>query len=365
MNKNKKIFIAMSGGIDSSVAAAILKKAGFNLIGVFMKFWSDPENNNSTKNWNRCCSTEAELKARKIAKILKIPFYIFNFEKEFKKKIVDYFLNEYKKGRTPNPCVICNKEIKFGLFFKKALALGADYIATGHYARLRQKNSKIELLKAKDKNKDQSYFLWKLNQKQLKHVLFPIGNYTKTQVKEMAKKFNLSEIMSDVKESMEICFVKTTVNNFLKKYLKTRPGKIIDSRGKIIGMHQGLHFFTIGQRKGIELAGNGPFYVLDKNIKKNELIVSNFINDKKSYNKKLVAQDINWISGNEPILPLKVKAQIRYRHKPVSAMIIKKLKNKNFEIIFTKPQRAITPGQSIVFYSYSGEKLLGGGIIIK
>jgi len=357
----------MSGGLDSSVAAALLKRAGFNVIGVFMKFWSEPEKNGLIGAWNRCCSPEAEARARKVAKILKIPFYVFNFEKEFKKRIVDYFLDGYKKGITPNPCVVCNKEIKFGLLLEKALALDADYIATGHYARtnLDWKNLtknppgekvKFRLFRGKDKNKDQSYFLWMLNQKQLKRILFPIGDYTREEVEKLAKKFKLPVLKA--KKSVEICFIQTMINDFLRKYLKEKPGDIVNTQGKILGEHEGLWFYTIGQRKGIKLP-QGPYYVLGKDFKKNLLIVTK--NERDLYKKELTAKNINWISGKIPKLPLKVQAKIRYRHQAATATITKILHSTFYILKFSRLQRAITPGQSVVFYK--GEELLGGGII--
>lgn len=354
----------MSGGIDSSVAAALLKRADFDVIGVFMKFWSGKIKGPK----ERCCSPEAENRARKVASILKIPFYVFNFEKEFKRKIVDYFLKEYKAGSTPNPCVVCNKEIKFGLLLAKALALGADYVASGHYARTNltqaflkrpttaNKIKEIKLLKAKDKNKDQSYFLWMLNQKQLKRILFPIGDYTKDKVRALAKKNKLPVL--NVPESQEVCFIQTTINDFLKKHLKGKPGKIVNEKGRAIGRHQGLHFFTIGQRKGIRLA-SGPYFVLSKDLKRNFLVVTK--NEKDLYKKELICKNVNWISGKEPRLPLKVKAKIRYHQKLASAVVTKTLDAKRYTLKFDRPQRAITPGQSVAFYKR--EEVLGGGII--
>ena len=353
--KNKKVIVAMSGGLDSSVAAAFLKRAGFIIVGVFMKFWSEPEKDGLVGVSNRCCSPEAEVRARKVAKILKIPFYVLNFEKEFKKRIVDYFLEENKLGLTPNPCVVCNKEIKFGLLLEKALFLDADYVATGHYARIKKDKTGIHLLRAKDKNKDQSYFLWMLNQKQLKRILFPIGDYTRKEVENLARKFKLPVLKA--RKSVEICFIQTTINDFLKRYLKPNPGKIVDTKGKIIGEHEGLWFYTIGQRKGIGLPG-GPFWVLNKNLKKNLLIITK--NEKDLLKKELICRNINWILGKKPKLPLKIKAKIRYRHQPSLATIYN-LKSNIYHLKFEKPQRAITPGQSVVFYK--GQELLGGGII--
>jgi len=363
----------MSGGIDSSVAAALLKKRGnpaftpfggqgFDVTGVFMKLYPGS-------------LRDSEKRARKVAKILGIPFYVLNFEKEFKRKVIDYFLEEYEKGRTPNPCVVCNKEIKFGLLLEKSLGLDADFIATGHYARTDLINSirskiamaeltrienstdkKVRLFRGRDKTKDQSYFLWQLTQKQLKHILFPIGNYTKKEVRNLAKKFKLPVL--DVSESQEICFIQTTINDFLSRFLKPKPGKIVDSKGKVIGEHQGLWFYTIGQRKGLGLAG-GPWYVLEKDLKRNILVVTK--NEKDLEENELIAENVNWISGKEPKLPLKVKAKIRYRSKFISATITKRLMSRVYCLKFIAPQRAITPGQSVVFYK--GEEILGGGII--
>jgi len=375
-NMRKKVVVAMSGGLDSSVAAALLKRAGsdelrsssrfanarvFDVIGVFMKFWSEPEKDGLVGASNRCCSPEAEVRARKVAKILKIPFYVLNFEKEFKKRIVDYFLKEHKGGKTPNPFVVCNKEIKFGLLLERALKLDADFVATGHYARKNELTTNnlqpttYKLLGAKDKNKDQSYFLWMLNQKQLKRILFPIGDYTRKEVENLARKFKLPVLKA--RKSVEICFIQTTINDFLKRYLKPNPGKIVDTKGKIIGEHEGLWFYTIGQRKGIGLPG-GPFWVLNKNLKKNLLIITK--NEKDLLKKELICRNINWILGKKPKLPLKIKAKIRYRHQPSLATIYN-LKSNIYHLKFEKPQRAITPGQSVVFYK--GQELLGGGII--
>jgi len=356
MDKNRrknaqKIIVAMSGGVDSSVAAALLKRAGFEVIGVFMKLVDVPR------------FREGKKVARKVAKNLKIPFLVLDLRKEFQKRIINEFLKEYRAGGTPNPCVVCNKEIKFGLLLEKALALNADYVATGHYARLQKKKDGIHLLKGKDKEKDQSYFLWQLNQKQLKHILFPVGDHTKAQVRKLAKKFKLPVLA--VPESMEICFIQTpslrslrSVNDFLARHIKQKSGKIVDTKGKILGYHQGLAFYTIGQRKGIRLSG-GPYYVVDKDFKKNLLIITKKEND--LFKKELIAKKVNWIFGKKPKLPLKIKAKIRYRHTAVSAIITKALNSKTYHLKFNRPQRAITPGQSVVFYQ--GQELLGGGII--
>ncbi len=343
---DKKVIVAMSGGIDSSVAAALLKEAGFypepgrrvDVIGVFMKL-------DELKS-----SKENERRARAVAKKLGVSFKVLDFRREFKEKVIKYFIKEYKLGRTPNPCVVCNKEIKFKLLFEELSTFKADYIATGHYARIKEGR----LLKGRDKNKDQSYFLWQLTPKLLNKVLFPVGGYTKKEVKQLAKNFDLPA--KDISESQEICFIKTTINDFLRKHLKPKPGKIINTEGKIIGEHQGLWFYTIGQRKGIELPAAKPFYVLEKDFKKNLLIVTQ--NEKDLYKKELFVKNTNWISDVK--FPLKVMAKIRYRHKTAPATITKQ-KDGKIKVVFSKPQRAITSGQSVVFYK--GQELLGGGII--
>jgi len=337
----EKVAIAMSGGVDSSVAAALLKRTGFEVIGVFMRFWPS--------------SSLAEKRARKVAKILKIPFHSLNMEKEFKKEIVDYFLSEYKKGKTPNPCTLCNREIKFGLLFKKIKALGADFLATGHYARIKQKGDEFHLLKGRDGSRDQSYFLWGLNQKQLKRTIFPIGNFKKTEVRTLAKKFKLP--LLSVPESREICFVKTTVKDFLKKYLKERPGEIRQEQGGVLGKHKGLWFYTIGQRKGINLAG-GPYYVFKKDPKKNILVITK--KESQLNKKELLARQINWVSGKKPKFPLKIRARIRYRQKESQALL-KGAGRGKVKVLFKKAQKAITPGQSIAFYR--DWELSGGGVI--
>lgn len=365
--ENLRVVVAMSGGVDSSVSAALLKEAGFDVIGVFMKFWAGDD---LAKEYNRCCSKESEKRARKVAAVLKIPFYVIDFKKEFKSKIVDSFLVDYKKGITPNPCVVCNKKIKFGLLLKKAKILGADFIATGHYARIKnlassknldscfarikKEDGLLVLIKAKDKEKDQSYFLWKLNQNQLKHILFPVGGYMKSEVRKIAKDFRL--LVSDAPESQEVCFIPRTTNAFLKKYLKIKPGKIISVKGKVLGEHQGLWFYTIGQRKGIKLP-KGPFYVAAKDKKRNLLIVSK--NKKDLYQKQAVLKEVSWISRKVPKL-LRIKAKIRYRQKLAKARIVK-IKNK-YVLIFDRPQKAITSGQSAVIYDKN--RVLGGGVIV-
>ncbi len=341
-----RILVLVSGGVDSAIAALILKQKGFQVAGAFMKLAENEK------------FKEAQKRAKKICKILKIPFFVFDLKKEFKKKIIDSFLKDLKKGITPNPCVRCNKEIKFGILLKKALKLNFDFVATGHYARVEKKERKFYLLRAKDKKRDQSYFLWKLGQKELKKILFPIGNLKREKVKLLFSK-NFPLPFWEMRKSVELCFVQKTLKDFLKKNLKEKKGKIIDKEGKVLGEHKGIWFYTIGQRKDLRLAG-GPYFVLDKDPKKNLLIVTK---DKKDLLKKtLVCKDVNWILGKEPKLPLKVKAKIRYKSS-LSLAVLEKISSNLYSLNFKKSQRAITPGQSVVFYK--GEKVLGGGIIFK
>lgn len=355
---HRSIVVAMSGGVDSSVAAALLKEQGYFVIGVFMKFWKEGRTIE-----NRCCSVESEKLARLVAKKIGIPFYVINAEKEFKKKVVDYFLKEYKKGNTPNPCVVCNKEIKFGFLINKALKMGADFVATGHYAKVKSQKLKVKnssqnlkvykLFKGQDKNKDQSYFLWQLNQKQLSRVLFPVGGLTKPEVRVLAKKLKLPTAQTP--ESQEVCFIQKTTNDFLKKYLKSNPGDIIDKSGKILGKHQGLWFYTIGQRRGLEIP-QGPYFAINKDKKNNILIVSKKEKDLES--KELFLNNVNWILPQK--LPLIADVKIRYKGNLAKAKVYK-IKNISVKIIFQKPQKAITPGQSAVFYK--DQELLGGGVV--
>jgi len=349
--KKLKIAVAMSGGVDSSVAAALLKKQGHEVAGFFLHFWHEPK---AGSQENKCCSAEALLDARQVAAKIGIPLYTLNFAKIFKKEVVDNFLAEYNCGRTPNPCVRCNKRVKLGNLIKQVKKLGFDYLATGHYVNL--KNGK--LYKAKDKTKDQSYFLYTFSQSELKSLLFPLGGYTKKEVRGLAKKFKL--LVAEKAESQEVCFITgKSHNEFLKKYLSLKPGKIKTLDNKIIGSHLGLPLYTIGQRKGIEIGGTGPYYAAKLDYKTNTLYVVNSPADKNLFKNKLTAKNVNWLVS-EPKLSFFCQAVIRYRHKPV-ACAIKKIKGHTYQVKFKKPQRAITPGQSVVFYK--GQEVLGGGII--
>ncbi len=365
--RKKKFIVALSGGVDSAVTAAILKKRGFKVTGVFLNLG----------NWG----SEARKKAQKIAKKMKIPLKIVDARKEFKKRVIDYFIAAYRKGLTPNPCVVCNKEMKFRLLFDLIRREKADAVATGHYALVkvrpfpsptfrRGSPQGRTLCEAKDKTKDQSYFLFRLTQKDLAKIIFPLGEYKKSEVKEIAKKMKLPVAEN---ESQDICFVADDdIRGFLSENIKLKSGNIIDESGKILGKHKGLPLYTLGQRKGIEIGppascqereafragGTGPYWVIGKNLRNNELIVTN--NLKKLLTKKFFVSGANWISG-QPKFPLRAKVQTRYRAEKFSAMI-KPEKPGNLVIETKKPLRAVTTGQSAVFYK-DGE-VLGGGIII-
>jgi len=352
-----KILCAISGGVDSAVMAALLQQEGNEIIGVHLKFWSEnfQAQNSSKQPENKCCSLEASEAARTVAEKLKIPFYVLNFREDFKQKVVDYFLKTYAQNKTPNPCAICNREIKFGKLLQKMKELDCEKLATGHYTRIRGG----KLLRGIDETKDQSYFLSRLTSEKLKNVLFPLGEMQKDKVKKLAQKFGFVEI-ENKKESQGTCFFAEKdphdflVRNLPKKILRSGNIRILD--GEIIGKHDGLPLYTIGQRRGVKLGGmDEPFYVAGFDLKKNELIVCK---DKKLFTKKLKAKNLSWL-GEIPKNGEKLLAQIRYRNEAAAAKIFFK---KTFsEVEFEKPQRAITPGQIVAFYH--GKTCLGSGEI--
>lgn len=355
-SRQKRVLVAMSGGVDSSVAAQLLKNQGYDVSGVFLHFWKDETAD--TKAENRCCSLESLLDAKAVAAKIGIPLYTFNFSEPFKKAVVDNFLSEYDSGRTPNPCVVCNRKIKIGRLLKQALALGFDYVATGHYLTIKKSGKNYQLLKAKDKKKDQSYFLYTFTPDELEHLLFPLGGYQKPQVRKLAEKFSFK--VAGKPESQDICFLSGDHNIFLKKYLTLKSGDIrILETGEKIGEHLGLPLYTIGQRRGL-VGGTGPYYVAKFDYKKNILYVVKSWNEAILYETGLVAKKVNWLSGRAPQRFFKCTAVIRYGHPAVPCLV--KPKNKtDYLVEFNKPQRAVTPGQSIVFYDKN--KVLGGGLI--
>ncbi|MFA5993738.1 MAG: tRNA 2-thiouridine(34) synthase MnmA [Parcubacteria group bacterium] len=360
-NKKKRVIVGMSSGVDSSVAAALLQQQGYEVVGVFMHFWKESVAESLAEN--KCCSLESLEDARRVCQILGIPLYTANAEKEFKREVVDYFLDEYAGGRTPNPCVACNEFIKFRVLLKKMLEMGGDFIASGHYSRIEKKvvgtEIKYHLFCGKDKDKDQSYFLYNFNQKQLAKILFPIGGYEKPAIRKIAQKLGLPVFDKD--DSQGLCFTPEKYpENFLRRNLKLKKGSIVNTDGKILGVHEGLPLYTIGQRRGINIGGNGPYYVVNKDLQSNSLVVTNNKEDAALFCNKMEVERVNWIVA-QPILPCQVWVKVRYRHPMVSA-IIKEGKNDTYEVEFMEPQQAISPGQSAVFYTEAGE-MLGGGRI--
>ncbi len=351
---NKKVFVGMSGGVDSSVAALRLKKKGYDVTGVFMRCY----------NIDGCAERDAE-DARRVAEHIGIPFYVFDFEEEYKKRVVAYMVEGYRAGLTPNPDVMCNREIKFGLFFKKAMALGADYVATGHYARVKKVGSEYTLFAGNDPNKDQSYFLWTLTQKELARTLFPVGDLLKSEVRAIAKKAGLPT--AEKKDSQGICFLgDVSLMDFLAKYLPHERGAVFNIEGEKIGEHEGAHFYTIGQRHiGVAVSTKGGatkrHYVVKKDVATNMVIVAEGAEHPALYRGKLVLTDMNFIRPVALSKPLMVFARVRYRQ-PLSPATLSR-DEKHYTLTFTERQKFVAPGQSAVFYTERGE-MLGGGVIV-
>lgn len=356
-----KVIVGMSGGVDSSVAALLLKKQGFLVEGLFMNNWEEPDAEDS----KGCQASKDLTDAASVCGLLGIKLHTMNFADEYWDRVFTYFLEEYAAGHTPNPDILCNKEIKFKAFLEYALDLDADFIATGHFVRKREMNGKFQLLKGVDKNKDQSYFLYTLQQCQLAKTLFPIGDLTKIEVRELAKK---NEFRNHAKkDSTGICFIgERKFRDFLNKFLPEKPGEIKNDKGKVIGRHDGLMYYTLGQRQGIGIGGRkdsneAPWYVLQKDLKNNVLIVGQGHDHPLLFSKSLRANQLDWVAGTPPKIPLKCRAKTRYRQSD-QACLIEKINNDEISVVFNEPQWAITPGQSVVFYQ--GEICLGGGVIV-
>jgi len=352
----KKVVIGMSGGVDSSVAAYLLKEQGYEVIGIMMKL--APDDPEYAENEGGCCSLSAVLDARRVADKLEIPFYVMNFKRPFQTLVINNFVDEYFSGRTPNPCIMCNKHIKFEELLRKAMALGADYIATGHYATIENINGRYLLKRSQDDKKDQTYALYTLTQEQLAHTLMPCGSYSKTEIREIAEKIGLEVFRK--KDSQEICFVPDNKHGrFIEKFAgKTlNPGKFVDKNGNVLGTHKGIVYYTIGQRKGLGIALGKPMFVTDIIPEKNQVVLGN---EEDIFKTELIAKDINLIPFDKFEGEMKVTAKVRYSAKPAVATIIQ-LDDGKVKIKFEEKQRAITKGQSVVFYD--GDIVVGGGII--
>ncbi|WP_282804236.1 tRNA 2-thiouridine(34) synthase MnmA [Clostridium tetani] len=352
----KKVLVGMSGGVDSSVAAYLLKEQGYEVIGATMQIWQDDKE--FIEREGGCCSLSAVADARRVANKIGIPFYVMNFKDAFKKNVIDYFVDEYMEGRTPNPCVACNKFIKFSSFLDKAMTLGIDYVATGHYAIIEKQNNRYIIRKSEDNKKDQTYALYNLTQFQLERTLMPCGRYKKSEIREIAKKIGLR--VHNKKDSQEICFIP---DNDHGKYIKNRfpskvrQGNFVDKSGNVLGTHKGIVYYTIGQRKGLDIALGKPMYVVDINPFRNEVVLGN-LDD--LLNTELIAKDVNYIPFDNLKEPMEVEAKIRYSQIPSKA-VITPMEDGRVKVNFNEKQRAITKGQSIVFYK--GDLLVGGGII--
>jgi tRNA-specific 2-thiouridylase len=353
----KCVVVGLSGGVDSAVTALLLKQQGYEVIGLFMKNWEDDDDD------EYCSSRQDLIDAVSVADSIGIPIEAVNFAKEYKDRVFSYFLREYQAGRTPNPDILCNSEIKFKAFLDHAIRLGADAMATGHYAKVREQDGQFQLLKADDDSKDQSYFLHRLNQAQLSKAMFPLGGLLKSQVRDIAREHQLSNHAK--KDSTGICFIgERPFREFLNRYLPTTPGEMITPNGKVVGKHIGLSFYTIGQRQGLGIGGarntsGEPWFVASKDLPKNQLIVVQGHDHPALLKNELQALDMHWISGNTPDTSRNFAAKTRYRQRDATCQIV--TTDEATQFTFDEAQWAVTPGQSVVVYD--GAICLGGGII--
>lgn len=354
----KRVVVAMSGGVDSSTTAGILRERGFEVVGATMCLGKVHQ---SISGARRCCDASSIEDARKVALLLGIPFYVFELSEDFEKEVIQYFCSEYLRGRTPNPCILCNERIKFGSFLKRALEMGADYVATGHYARIEynEKEGEYILKKGIDRKKDQSYFLFSLTQSQLRQALFPLGDFRKDEVRKKA--FHLGLPIHNKPESQEVCFIsENSYHSFLTERVRDsllQPGPILDKEGNLLGEHKGIAFYTIGQRRGLGLAKGKPLYVIGIDRNKNAILVGE---EREIYRDTFVVNRLNWISSKKMESSIQAQVKIRYNHSGAEA-ILSQRGNDEWIVKFKIPQKAITPGQAAVFYD--DDKLLGGGWI--
>lgn len=348
-----RVVVAMSGGVDSATAAVLLLEAGYDVIGVSMQLWCEKKHSLSSSRAT-CCSIDDMNDARRVCTLLGIPYYMLNVEEQFQSHVVDYFCHEYANGRTPNPCIACNKQIKFGLLLHKALSMDAKFLATGHFARIEKIENKYHLFKGVDPNSDQSYFLYQLGQWELQHILFPVGNYFKTQVRQMAAERGLH--IAEKPKSQDLCFVSSgNYREFLKGYATPTPGEIVDMEGRALGKHKGIAFYTIGQRVGLGIASDKRLYVVAISADNNILVVGT---EDKLFNSSLIASNVSFVS-EKPEESINIKAKIRHKTPESDAILCS---NENgVEVRFQQPQKAISPGQAVVFYQ--DDQVLGGGII--
>ena len=357
INNKARVVVAMSGGVDSSVAAALLVEEGYDVVGIMMRLWSDSLET-AAPVVNRCCTPDQMADARRVADHLNIPFYVLDAQSQFREAIVQSFIDDHQHGRTPNPCIACNRKIRFGFLLQHAQALGAQFMATGHYARKRENNGSYQLIKGMDSSKDQSYVLYALNQQKLAHVLFPVGEFEKAEVREMARKFDLP--VASKHDSQDLCFVVDGDNKgFLQRYAGNgfSAGPIVDQSGSELGRHDGLPFYTIGQRKGLGISSGQPLYVLRKDFSTNRIIVG----PREALHEDLLhVRDLNWISGTAVSAKRPVQIKIRYKTTSVTGHI--HLEDNGEALVrLMEPVSGVTPGQGAVFYD--GEVCLGGGII--
>lgn len=359
LSTKHRVVVGMSGGVDSSVAAILLLEQGYEVIGITLKMWGKDCVNRAE---DKCCGPQAVMDARAVCARLGIPYYLIDDSEEFKKEVIEYFASEYRAGRTPNPCVVCNEKIKFGSLIQTAVQLGADFVATGHYARIERngENGRYLLKRGIDPKKDQSYFLFSLRQEQLKRIIFPLGNLNKSLTRNIAEKYNLKTATKQ--ESQEICFVPDgDYAGFLEKsgYLEKNPGEIVDLNGRVLGRHNGIQYFTIGQRKGIKIAASKPLYVVKIDAVNNRVVVGSAEDLTKS---SLIIERCNWISFERLDKELEVIAKIRYNHTGAKALV-KPIDENRAIVEFYESQRAITPGQACVLYK--DDVVIGGGWIME